>query len=44
MVRGQEALPAFDVAPDYESYEFTRLDPNKKEDKVSPGRSWFSSF
>jgi elongation factor 1-gamma len=36
MVRGQEALPAFDVAPDYESYEFTRLDPSKKEDKVSP--------
>jgi elongation factor 1-gamma len=36
MVRGQEALPAFDVAPDYESYEFTRLDPGKKEDKVSP--------
>ena len=34
MVRGDEALPAFDVAPDYESYEFTKLDPSKKEDKV----------
>jgi elongation factor 1-gamma len=34
MVRGNEALPAFDVAPDYESYEFTKLDPSKKEDKV----------
>jgi elongation factor 1-gamma len=31
MVRGNEALPAFDVAPDYESYEFTKLDPSKKE-------------
>ena len=34
MVRGHEALPAFDVAPDHESYEFTKLDPSKKEDKV----------
>jgi elongation factor 1-gamma len=34
MVRGNEALPAFDVAPDYESYEFTKLDPSKKEDRV----------
>ena len=32
-IRGQEALPAFDVAPDYESYEFTKLDPTKPEDK-----------
>jgi Elongation factor 1 gamma, conserved domain len=42
MVRGQEALPAFDVAPDYESYEFTKLDPSKKEDKVGPARFWLS--
>lgn len=33
LVRGQEALPAFEVAPDYESYEFTKLDPSKAEDK-----------
>ena len=33
LVRGQEALPAFDVAPDYESYKFTKLDPKKEEDK-----------
>ncbi|KAK5090687.1 elongation factor EF-1 gamma subunit [Lithohypha guttulata] len=33
MVRGPEALPAFDVAPDWESYEFTKLDAGKPEDK-----------
>jgi hypothetical protein len=43
MVRGNEALPAFDVAPDYESYEFTKLDPSKKEDKVGASRSWLNS-
>jgi len=32
VVRGQEALPAFDVAPDYESYEFTKLDPSNQKD------------
>ncbi len=32
LVRGDEALPAFEVAPDYESYEFTKLDPSKPED------------
>ncbi|KAI9653588.1 MAG: hypothetical protein M1831_005970 [Alyxoria varia] len=34
LVRGQEAIPAFDVAPDWESYEFTKLDPKKSEDKT----------
>lgn len=33
MVRGQESAPAFDVAPDYESYEFTKLDPSNAADK-----------
>lgn len=33
LVRGQEAIPAFDVAPDYDSYEFTKLDPKKPEDR-----------
>jgi hypothetical protein len=42
MVRGNEALPAFDVAPDYESYEFIKLDPSKKEDKVGTSRSWLN--
>lgn len=33
LIRGQEALPAFDVAPDYESYEFTKLDPRSEKDR-----------
>ena len=40
MVRGQEALPAFDVAPDWESYEFTKLDPSKAEDKTFLEDQW----
>lgn len=40
MVRGQEALPAFDVAPDYESYEFTKLDASKPEDKAFVEDQW----
>jgi len=40
VIRGQEALPAFDVAPDYESYEFTRLDPTKAEDKEFVDDMW----
>ncbi len=30
VIRGQDAKAAFDVAPDYESYEFTKLDLNNK--------------
>lgn len=40
LVRGQEALPAFDVAPDWESYEFTKLDPSKPEDKALIEDEW----
>ena len=40
MTRGQEALPAFDVAPDYESYEFTTLDPKKAEDRAFVESMW----
>ena len=40
LVRGQEALPAFDVAPDYESYEFTKLDPERKEDREFVEDMW----
>ena len=39
-MRGQEAQPAFDVAPDYESYEFTKLDPEKKEDREFVDDMW----
>jgi elongation factor 1-gamma len=40
LVRGDEALPAFDVAPDWESYEFTKLDPSKPEDKAFVDDQW----
>jgi elongation factor 1-gamma len=40
LVRGKEALPAFDVAPDYESYEFSPLDPKKAEDKEFVESMW----
>jgi elongation factor 1-gamma len=40
MVRGPEALPAFDVAPDWESYEFIKLDPHKTEDKEFVEDQW----
>lgn len=34
VVRGKDFLPAFGVAPDWESFEFTRLDPKKPEDRA----------
>lgn len=39
-VRGQEALPAFEVAPDYESYDFTKLDPSNEDDKEFVNSMW----
>ncbi|CAN3353087.1 elongation factor 1-gamma 2 [Diutina catenulata] len=33
LVRGQDYVPAFDVAPDWESYSYSKLDPSKPEDK-----------
>jgi len=40
LIRGQDAAPAFDVAPDYESYEFTKLDPNDAKDKEFLDDMW----
>ncbi|KAF2197154.1 eEF1-gamma domain-containing protein [Delitschia confertaspora ATCC 74209] len=40
LVRGQDALPAFDVAPDFESYEFTKLDPTSEETKEFVNDMW----
>ncbi|KAF3925825.1 hypothetical protein ABW20_dc0102769 [Dactylellina cionopaga] len=40
LVRGQEALPAFDVAPDFESYEFTKLDHTNEDDKEFVSSMW----
>ena len=40
VIRGQDAAPAFDVAPDFESYEFTKLDPSIAEDKAFVEDQW----
>ena len=40
VIRGQDAMAAFDVAPDYESYEFKKLDPTKEEDKDLVNNMW----
>ncbi|WEW61949.1 elongation factor EF-1 gamma subunit [Emydomyces testavorans] len=40
LVRGQDDIPAFDVAPDRESYNFTKLDANKPEDKQFVEDQW----
>lgn len=40
LVRGQEATPAFDVAPDFESYKFTKLDPAKDADRAFVEDQW----
>lgn len=40
LVRGQEAPPAFDVAPDWESYNFVKLDPSKEEDRKYVEDMW----
>ncbi|POS81926.1 hypothetical protein EPUL_005272, partial [Erysiphe pulchra] len=40
LVRGQDAQPAFEVAPDFESYEFTKLDHTKEEDKQFVDDQW----
>jgi elongation factor 1-gamma len=40
LIRGEEYLPVFDVAPDYESYEFTKLDRNNADDKAFIENMW----
>lgn len=40
LVRGDNATPAFEVAPDHESYEFTKLDPAKEEDRTYIEDQW----
>ncbi|KAF2843664.1 hypothetical protein M501DRAFT_926084 [Patellaria atrata CBS 101060] len=39
-VRGQDVFPAVDVAPDYESYDFKKLDPSNPEDKAYVEDQW----
>jgi elongation factor 1-gamma len=40
LVRGQEAIPAFDVAPDWESYDFKKLDHTSEEDRKLVDDLW----
>ncbi|CUS11206.1 unnamed protein product [Tuber aestivum] len=40
VIRGQEAPPAFDVAPDWESYEYIKLDPKDSDDKKFVEDTW----
>lgn len=40
VIRGDDYKPVFDVAPDYESYEFTKLDPTKPEDRDLVDLHW----
>lgn len=40
VIRGEDYLPVFDVAPDYESYSFTKLDASKPEDREFVEAQW----
>ncbi|ROW15444.1 hypothetical protein VPNG_02348 [Cytospora leucostoma] len=40
VVRGQEYAPVFDVAPDYESYDFEKLDPTNPEHRAYVEAQW----
>jgi elongation factor 1-gamma len=40
VIRGQDYLPVFDVAPDYESYTFTKLDPTSEADRQFVSDTW----
>ncbi|XBW36758.1 hypothetical protein QEN19_002335 [Hanseniaspora menglaensis] len=40
LVRGQDFAPAFNVAPDWESYAYTKLDASKEEDKKFIENMW----
>ena len=40
VIRGDEFKPVFDVAPDYESYDFEKLDHTKPEDRAIVDSHW----
>ncbi|RYP23506.1 hypothetical protein DL765_001020 [Monosporascus sp. GIB2] len=40
VIRGDDYKPVFDVAPDYESYEFTKLDPTNPDDRAFVESMW----
>lgn len=40
VIRGQDHVPVFDAAPDWESYRFTKLDPTSEEDRKFVEDEW----
>ena len=40
LVRGQDHVPAFDVAPDWESYNYKKLDPSNPQEKEFIDDMW----
>lgn len=40
VIRGQDYKPAFDVAPDWESYDYKKLDPKNDSDKKFVESMW----
>lgn len=40
LLRGQDADAVFSVGPDWESYEFTKLDPNNEADRKFVDLNW----
>lgn len=40
VIRGDDFKPIFDVAPDYESYDFIKLDPSNPEHKAYVEAQW----
>ncbi|KAI1839531.1 hypothetical protein JX265_013619 [Neoarthrinium moseri] len=40
LIRGDNAVHAFDVAPDWESYDFAKLDPESAEDRAFVESMW----
>lgn len=40
VIRGQEFQPAFDVAPDWESFDFKKLDPKSEADRQVVDDQW----
>lgn len=40
VIRGEDATPAFEVAPDWESYSFKKLDPKSEKDKKFVESMW----
>ncbi|KAA8907614.1 hypothetical protein TRICI_004905 [Trichomonascus ciferrii] len=40
LVRGKDSVPAFEVAPDVDSFDITPLDPSKPEDKAFVEDMW----